>query len=213
MVTPVTDGGSDKGRFLIWILSSVCTSFFPPEVGLNYLFQNRMFLLPFSTSNSMLHTEKEIESGIVWKAPQGNGVHKNVGAFKMHMWHHWDTGKLERQKEQWRPVGEHRRAGVCFLCLPIGLHVRDKRGRPLSMFAQWVLSKCVLCVCAVYVQSVYAFQRLKNAAACVGVSHCLCSTLNEPSDVLHACLRYGRFHLFRLFWLAPHVPLIWPHNQ
>lgn len=52
-------------------------------------------------------------------------------------------------------------------------------------------------------QSMYAFQQLKNAVACVGVSHCLCIVLSESVDALNVCLRFGCFLLFGLFLLTP----------
>lgn len=102
---------------------------------------------------------------------------------------------------------------MCYVCLPISLHVCDKRERPLPVFVQWVLSKCAPCSCTVCVQSVYAFQRLKNAVVCGGVSHCLGSALSESVDALHACLRSGCFLLSWFVFACSSLPLTYTHNQ
>lgn len=76
--------------------------------------------------------------------------------------------KWDRQRGQYcGPVWVRKdRAGVCYFCVPVGLHVCDKRERPLPMFAQCMLSKWAPCFCTVCVQSVYAFQWSNNAVAC-----------------------------------------------
>lgn len=95
------------------------------------------------------------------------------------------------------------RAGVCYFCLPIGLHVRDNRERPLPMFAQRVPSKCAPCICTVCVPSAYAIKECGRLCR----SHCVC----VPYWVCRctSCLtEIWTFPLvLDLFWLTP--PFLW----
>lgn len=88
--------------------------------------------------------------------------------------------------------------GVCYSCLRAGLHVCDKRERPLPMFTHYVLSKYAPCLCAVCVWSVDAFQRSNNAVTCVGLCQRLHIAPSESPHALHTCQRFGRFFLFYL---------------
>lgn len=74
-------------------------------------------------------------------------------------------------------------AGVCYFCLPVGLHVCDKRERPLPLFAQCVLSECVpslLCCLCTCLRMPSSHQTMRFA--CIGVSRCLCIALSESVD-------------------------------
>lgn len=105
------------------------------------------------------------------------------------------------------------KASVCYFCLTVGLHVCDKRERPLPMFAQRMLSKYAPCFCTVCVWSVYAFQHSNNAVTCEGLCECLRIVLSESLDALLACLRVGCFLLFGLFFYHSSLPLTYTHNQ
>lgn len=135
--------------------------------GFNFLCEDStvvcllMFSLPLTSSASMSHTETQAKSAIVQK------LHRVIKCKRwcLHDVHCAiiDIWVNERDREDnGAPWVSKDRAGVCYFCLPVGLHVCDKRERPLPMFAQCVLSKCAPCFCAVCVHVCVCLSAIKQ---------------------------------------------------
>lgn len=70
---------------------------------------------------------------------------------------------MRKGREHNRSLLAKSRAVVCYFCLPVGLHVCDKRERPSYVFTQCVVPKCVPCFCTVCVHVCECLSAIKQS--------------------------------------------------